>query len=46
MNPATCVLVNNNLSRKLVSSLESPSKSLTGIVFIPDFNLLKVHSQA
>ena len=42
----TCVLVNNNLCRKLFSSLESPTTSdesfhVTSLpFFIPDFNLL------
>ena len=42
----TCVLVNNNLCRKLFSSLESPtifdsSYKVTSVpFFIPDFNLL------
>ena len=42
----TCVLVNNNFCRKLVSSLESPIISnnrfkVTSVLFsIPDFNLL------
>ena len=45
-NLETCVLVTNNLCRKIFSSLESPTtfdeifKVTSALFFIPDFNLL------